>query len=336
MDSQPESQPQDHLIQALFGFMITQAVSAAATLGVADALKAGPLYYTDLASTCGCDQRSLHRTMRALSSIGIFDEPEPGRFANNAVSDLLREDHPASMRGLAVMIASESHWLPWGRFTETLRTGLSGPRHVFGEDIFSWFQREANSEQARIFNDAMSSFSRLTAPMVAECYDFSRFKRIVDIGGGHGLLLRTILAAAPQASGMLFDLPSVVEGADDFDGRIECVSGDFFKAVPDGGDCYIMQHILHDWSDEHCRILLSNIAKAMDPAGVVLAVEVVMPETPGPHQAKFADLNMLAMTEGGCERTEREFRELFQSAGLSLKAVNMTPMEMAVIEGVKA
>jgi hypothetical protein len=316
--------------------MMTKGVAAAASLNVADALKDGPLYYVDLAKKVSADQRALHRTLRMLSSIGIFSEPEPGKFANNPASDLLRADHPQSLRGLAVMITSESHWQPWGRFEDTVRTGMSGPRHAFGEDIFSWFQREENRIQAEIFNAAMTSFSLSTAPLVAQTYDFSRFKRIVDIGGGHGHMLKTVLETAPNASGVLYDLPKVVEGADAFGGRIERVGGDFFQSVPEGGDCYIMKHIIHDWSDEHCRVLLGNIAKAMDPAGVVLAVEVVMPETPEPHPAKFADVNMLAMTEGGCERTEKEFAELFQSSGLKLKATHPTPMDVCVIEAARA
>jgi hypothetical protein len=331
-----DTPPQVHLMQGLFGFMVTKAISSVASLDVADALKGGPLYYTDLAKVIGADQRALHRTMRMLASVGIFAEPQPGTFANTPVSELLLREHPGSMRDLAVMITSESHWLPWGQYERTLRTGESGPQHAFGTDFFSWCQREENREQWAIFNAAMTSFSSDVAPLVAETIDFSRFKNIVDIGGGHGLLLKMVLAKAPKATGVLFDLPGVVEGATNLGDRITAQGGDFFGGVPKGGDCYLLKHIIHDWSDEHCRTLLGNIAAAMEPHGRVFVIETVMPETPEPHPAKFMDVNMLAMTEGGCERSEREFAELFASAGLKLVTVHPTPGPMSIVEAAKA
>ena len=331
-----EMPPQALLMQGLFGFMVTKGLSAVASLDVADALKGGPLYYTDLATTVGADNRALHRTMRMLSSVGVFTEVKPGTFANNLVSELLRGDVPGNMRDMAVMITSESHWQPWGRYHETLRSGKSGPQHAFGEDVFTWFQREENKAEWEIFNRAMTSFSGGTAPLVAQAYDFSRFKTIVDVGGGHGLLLKTILDSAPNARGILYDLPGVVEGASDLGSRIETQAGSFFDSVPAGADCYVMKHIIHDWSDDQCRQLLKNVASAMDAKGRVVVVDSVMPETPEPHPAKFMDVNMLAMTEGGCERTEREFAELFASAGLKLAAIHSTPGPMCVVEAVKA
>lgn len=331
-----EVPPPVQLMQGLFGFMVTKGISTVASLDVADALKGGPLYYTDLANVVGADQRALHRTMRMLASAGVFAEPKPGTYANTPVSELLSKDTPGSMRDLAVMISSESHWLPWGRYEQTVRTGESGPQHAFGTDFFSWCQREENREQWAIFNAAMTSFSSGVAPLVAEAVDFARFKKVIDIGGGHGLLLKMVLAKAPHATGILFDLPGVVEGATNLPDRMTAHGGDFFGGVPSGGDCYLLKHIVHDWSDQHCRTLLGNIAAAMDPAGRVFVIETVMPETPGPHPAKFMDVNMLAMTEGGSERTETEFAELFASAGLKLITIHPTPGPMSVVEAAKA
>jgi hypothetical protein len=328
--------PQMRLMQGMFGFMVTKGLSAAASLDIADALKGGPLYYVDLANVVGADQKALHRTMRMLASVGIFSETKPGTYANNDVSELLTAAHPGSMRDMAVMVTSESHWLPWGRYEDTLRTGKSGPQHAFGEGIFTWFQREENKAQWEIFNRAMTSFSSGIAPLVADGYDYSRFKTIVDIGGGHGHLLKAILSKAPQAKGVLFDLPGVVEGASNLPANIERMGGDFFQKVPSGGDCYTLKHIIHDWSDEQCASILRNIAGGMDPKGSVLVVETVMPESPEPHPAKLMDVNMLAMTEGGCERTEKEFAALFQSAGLKLKAIHPTPSPISIVEAVKA
>jgi len=323
-------------MQSLFAFMITKAVSAAASLKVADALKGGPTYYTELAAAVGAHPKALHRMMRTLACAGIFAEPSPGKYELNAVSDFLRSDHPASMRDMATMITSESHWLPWGFFTETVRSGKSGPQHAFGTDVFSWFQREENRAEWEIFNAAMTSFSSGVGALVPEAYDFRRFRKIVDIGGGQGFLLRKILESAPEAKGVVFDLPGVAAEGDGLGPRIERVGGDFFRSVPEDGDCYTLKHIIHDWSDEHCRKILGNIRKAMSPDGRVLVIELVMPESPEPHPAKFMDVNMLAMTEGGCERTEKEYAELFTASGLKLLKVHPTKGPLSLVEAARA
>lgn len=338
MDDAGKAPPEAQILQALFGFMITKCLSAVAVHNVADQLVDGPLYYVDLARRTGTDQRALHRVMRMLVGLGIFDEVEPGKFGLNETSRLLRTDVPGSMRDLAVMITSPSHWRPWGRMEDILKSGKSGPQHEFGVDIFTWFQQDENQEQWRIFNAAMTSFSSSIAHAVAESYDFSPFQHIVDIGGGHGYFLKTVLDKAPRAKGTLFDLPGVVEGADAafLGDRITREGGDFFEAAPGGGDCYTMKHIIHDWSDDQSIAILENVAEVMDPAGKVLVVETVMPESPEAHPAKFMDVNMLAMTEGGCERTEKEYAELFGKAGLRPNAIHPTRSPVSVIEAVKA
>jgi len=337
-DEAAAPRPQETIMQAVFGFMASRALTVAAMLNVADALQEGPRYYTDLASAVGADQRSLHRLLRLLVSLGIFEETSPGTYGLNAAADLLRSDHPQSLRDMAVMITSPSHWLAWGEFDAAVRSGESGSRHAFGTDLFAWFQQEENREQWELFNAAMTSFSAGTAAAVAKAFDFGSFGKIVDVGGGHGLLLRQLLAVAPQATGVLFDLPAVVEGADrgELGERLEVVGGDFFESVPAGGDAYVLKHIIHDWSEEQCVRILRNIAAGMAPDGRVLVAEIVMPDTPEPHAAKFMDVNMLAMTEGGCERTESEYAALFESAGLRLIAVHPTDSIASIIEGVRA
>ena len=329
--------PPAQLLQMLFGFILARSVSAVAELNVADALKDGPLSVADIARAVGAHEPSLRRVMRTLVATGLFAEPDPGTYALTPVSELLRSDVPTSMRDMAVMITSQSHWQPWERFTDTLRTGESGPQHAFGTDAFSWFQRGENADQWNLFNAAMTSFSTGTSLAVAETYDFSRFTKIVDIGGGHGFLLKTVLSTAPSASGMLLDLPGAIEGADlgELSERVECVGQSFFDGVTEGGDCYMLKHIIHDWSDEQCRIILGNIATAMAPTGRVLVIELMMPEGPEPHPAQFMDLNMLTMTEGGTERTKVEFASLFASAGLALMAVHPTASPVSIIEARK-
>ena len=184
----------------------------------------------------------------------------------------------------------------------------------------------------------MTNFSSGTSLAVAESYDFAGFSKIVDIGGGHGFLLKTILSKAPAATGVLLDLPGAIDGADlgEASERVECVGQSFFDAAPSGGDCYILKHIIHDWGDDSCRTILGNIATAMAPDGRVLVVEIVMPDGPEPHPAKALDLNMLAVTEGGKERTEAEYAGLLASAGLELVAIHPTHSPVSVVEGRKA
>jgi hypothetical protein len=181
----------------------------------------------------------------------------------------------------------------------------------------------------------MTSFSLDTAHAVVGSVDFSQFKSIIDVGGGHGHLLSTILAAAPDAQGTVYDLPGVVDSALPLD-RIEFVGGDFFGGVPAGGDCYVMKHIIHDWSDAQCATILSNIAQALTAKGRLFVIETVMPESPKAHPAQFMDVNMLALTEGGCERTGTEYAALFQAAGLKLLRIHPTQGTVSVIEAQKA
>lgn len=322
-------------MQALFGMSVSKGISAVAALRVPDALKSGPLYYTDLAKTVGADQRALHRVMRMLSGVGIFAESRPGTFSLTPVSDVLRSDVPGSMRDMAVMITARSHWEPWGKLEEVLRTGESGAQRAFGTDVFTWFQAEENKGEWKIFNAAMSSLSASESNAVVASVDFGRFKSIVDVGGGHGHLLNAILAVARHAKGIVYDLPGVIDTALPMD-RITFVGGDFFANVPAGGDCYVLKHIIHDWSDEQCVPILSNIARAATAEARVLVIETLMPETPEAHPAKFMDVNMLALTEGGCERTKNEYADLFRQAGLKLVGVHPTQSQVSVIEAKKS
>jgi hypothetical protein len=327
--------PQAVLMQALFGMMVTKSISAVAALGVPDALAGGPMYYSELADTVGANQRALHRVMRMLTGIGIFAEHRPGSYSLTPVSNLLRSDVPQNLRDMAVMITSRSHWDPWGRLDDVLRTGESGAQHAFGTDVFTWFQAVENKSEWQIFNAAMTNFSAGTSHAVAATVAFDKFKSIVDVGGGHGYLLKTILAAAPKAKGTVYDLPGVVAGAEPAD-RVAFVGGDFFKSVPAGGDCYMLKHIVHDWSDGQSVTILSNIARAMAANGRVFVLEIVMPDTSDAHPAKFMDVNMLAMTEGGCERTVKEYAALFSKAGLKLAKVHPTASPVSAIEARKA
>lgn len=269
MTEQPEMAPQARLLQVVFGGVLTRGMTTIAELGVPDALADGPKPIEELAETVGANTDFLNRVMRTLVSAGIVEEPSPDTYAQTPVSDLLRRDHPASLRDLAILFTAQSHWDPLGRLPDAVRSGKSAVSQTFGVEMWDWFQRPENGGEWNLFNAAMTSFSSGTSIAVAQSYDFGRHQRIVDVGGGHGFLLQTVLAKAPSARGVLCDLPGVVGGADReaLGDRIECFGADFFETVPEGGDCYLLKHIIHDWDDARCRRLLSNIAGAMAPTG---------------------------------------------------------------------
>jgi hypothetical protein len=221
------------------------------------------------------------------------------------------------------------------RMADCIRTGCDGISMTYGKPIFDLFAERP--EQAETFQRAMSGGSAISAQSILASYDFSGIERIADLGGGHGLLLASVLQRYPEMHGVLFDLPEVVGGVpqerlDSCDGRLRVEAGSFFERVPQGCDAYMMKHIIHDWSDEHCRTILRLIRAELPAHGRLLVCEQVMPEEPGPSPAKMLDIEMLVMTVGGKERTPREFGELFASAGLKLGRIVTTPTPICVVE----
>ena len=330
--------PEVFLTQMAFGALMTQALYVAAKLGIADLLASGPRPVSELAAETETHERALYRVLRSLASAGVFREVEPKVFALTPYAELLRSDTPASMRNGAIFMGEEWHWRVWGDLLYSVRTGKPAWGHVHGAEVFDYFA--ANPAQAEIFNCAMTDLSVGAAPAIVEAYDFSNFRVVADIAGGHGYLLAQILKASPNAKGILFDVASVTEGADALleregvAGRVEKISGDFFESVPAGADAYVMKHIIHDWDDERCTKILSNIAAVMPEDGKVLIVESVVPEGDGPHYSKLIDLEMLA-SPGGVERTAEEYGELLAASGLRLKRIVPTSSPFSIIEAGK-
>jgi hypothetical protein len=221
-----------------------------------------------------------------------------------------------------------------------VKTGESGLRKAFNlPNPFEYFK--THRDEAAIFDGAMTDNSRHSAPAVAEAYDFGRFRQLVDIAGGHGLLLGTILQRYPDLRGVLFDLPPVIAGARGtlasfgLDGRCQAIGGDFFQTVPEGADGYILKHIIHDWDDEKSVAILRNVRKAMDGSGRLLLVEQVIAPGNEPSFGKWLDLEMLVIP-GGRERTSDEYRDLFAGAGFRLAEIHPTAAGPSVIEGAAA
>lgn len=326
--------PEAFLTQLAFGAMMTQALYVVAKLGVADMLAEGPRHVSELAAETDTHERSLYRVMRSLASVGVFAETGPRVFSLTPYAEPLRSDAHGSMRNGAIFMGEEWHWRVWGDMEYSVRTGRPAWGHTHGAEVFDYFA--ANPRQAEIFNGAMTDMSVGTAPPVVEAYDFSGFRKIADIAGGHGYLLAQILKATPELKGILFDTPRVVEGASallEREGvaeRVERVAGDFFVSVP-AADAYIMKHIIHDWDDERCVMILSNIKSALEPGAKVLIVETVVPEGDSPHYSKLLDLEMLT-SPGGAERTAEEYTALLARAGLRMTRVIPTRSPFSIIE----
>lgn len=332
LEQQPAPPPSAVLMQMAFGFIASQALSVAAKLYIADKLADGAKTVEELAELTGAHKPSLYRLMRGLTSVGIFKKDAEGRFSNSEMSELLRSDNPESMRHAIHMICDREHWNAHGNMFHTVKTGEPAFDHTFGMPVFPYYMQ--NPEPAKIFDDAMTSFSSIIGNAVATTYDFSEAETIADIGGGHGFLLEAVLESAPEAKGILFDQPQVVENANVSD-RVEVVGGDFFEEIPVEADIYLMKFILHDWSDEQSETILNNLAKSAKPGAKVLLVETVVEEDDSvPSMSKLMDLNMLSMTTGK-ERTEKEYAELFEKTGFRLTNIIPTPSPTQIVEAVR-
>jgi hypothetical protein len=338
--SHHELPPPAVMMNLIVGKFVTHLVAAAAHMGIADRLKDETKSADDVAQGAGTDADATYRVMRALAMVGVLAEHEGKRFSLTPVGACLRTDVPGSLAGMAKFMGEGFHSAAWAEIMHSVRTGRSGFVEAHGASLFEWAIQ--HREQAEVFNRAMTSFSQSTAPLVAAAFDFSKAKRIADVGGGHGFLLTTILCANANAHGVLYELPQVADGAkraiaeSGLAARCEVTPGDFFEGAPAGCDVVLLKHILHDWPDDACVKILSNIARAMTPDGRVLVVEQVMTPPGVPHMAKMIDIEMLVMTEGGRERTEPEFAALFARAGLKLVRVVPTPSPVAVIEAARA
>jgi hypothetical protein len=335
-DTTPSQTPPDAaLVQLVFGKCISMAISVVAKLRVADLLADGPKTLADLAAETKTHAPSLYRILRTLAAAGVFTEEVDGRFALTPMGEYLRTGVRGSLRGMADFFGSDWSWRAWGHLLETVQTGRPAFDSVFGEPVFDYLGK--HPDESAVFNEGMTGFSSNIAPAVAEAYNFSGFKTVVDVGGGHGVLLNTILQAHPGVNGIVFDSPHVVVGAEDaihkagLRERCRAVGGDFFQSVPAGGDAYLMKHIIHDWPDNRATTILRNCRKAVNPGGKLLLVELVIAPGNAADFAKVIDLEMLAIASGQ-ERTEVEYRQLLAGAGWRLTRVIPTKSPTQIIE----
>ncbi len=333
-----EVPPPIAMLQLISGFWISRCIYVAAKLGIADLVKNESKTAAELAAVTGTNGPSLFRVMRALASVGVFSQDAEGRFAITALSETLRSDIRGSLRAFAMTELGEEHYPAWGELLHSVRTGEIAFNHAFGMPVWEFFAK--HPDNATIFNDAMSGMTAQANEAILSQYDFAGINTLVDIGGGHGGLITSILQRYPAMNGILFDSPQVIEGAKapvDASGvgdRCRLVAGNFFESVPEGGNAHILKWIIHDWNDDQSVAILKNCHRALPENGKLILVEAVVPASNEPHFSKFIDLNMLVMT-GGRERTEEEFRALYKTAGFRLTRVVPTDSPFSVIEGAR-
>lgn len=321
------------LRELIMGFRTTQLLHVAARLGLADRLRDGPRTAHALAPLLGAHPRALHRLMRALVVVGVLDHRGDDGFALAPLGDQLRSDRPDSLHALAVLYGERWLWQAYGAMFDSVRTGAAAFPRVHGLDFFDYLAE--NPEAGASFDAAMSGYSASEATALADAYaEFGTMQHIVDVGGGRGALLRTLLDRFGNLRATLFDRAAVVAGVSDGDPRLARVPGDFFKCVePAGADAYLLKSVIHDWSDDDALTILRACRHAMTPHSRLLLIERVLPDD-DPKSAPDAvlfDINML-VTLGACERTRREYATLFAAAGLRATRFVPTACPLTIIE----
>jgi hypothetical protein len=326
--------PAEQLLQWLNGMRIARALHVVATLGLADHLSTGPQSVIDLAAQTQTHEDSLYRLLRALATIGIFEEKEQRIFALTPISALLQTETPGSLHNMARMLGSDWQWHSWEGLIESIHTGQPYFQQIYQMDLWNYFSTLA-PEEGRRFDAALSAAYNASNQAIAESYDFGQSDTLIDIGGGQGALLRTILVRFPHLHALLFDRPAVIEHARPQLAQLlpslQLVAGDFFAEIPAGGDTYLLRQVLHDWPDEACLAILRNCRQAMRPDAHILVVERVL----GPHSSAadtFLDLQHLVLLKGR-ERTTAEFEALYQQAGLYITNIICTSSPFSIING---
>lgn len=331
-------QPQKALLQMVSGYWVSQALYVAAKLGIADLLKDGSKCCDELARATQVNAQALYRLMRGLASLGVFAESEPGHFTLTPLAACLQSDVPGSLRGIVLMGGGE-YYQAWGNFFYSIQTGKSAFEDLYGMPLFEYYAQ--NPESGKMYDEAQKSGSSAARTAILKIYDFSGIRRLVDVGGGNGSLLTSILIANPTMQGVLFEQASVIAEAKDLievegaSKRCELVAGDFFESVPSGGDAYILRYILHNWDDEGAIAILKNCHHAMVENGKILVIEQVIPPGNEPFIGKLLDLHMLVLFPGGRERTENEYRALFEASDFQLTKIVPTKANVSVIEGIR-
>jgi ubiquinone/menaquinone biosynthesis C-methylase UbiE len=325
------------LLEMAMGAWVSQVIYVAAKLGIADVLSDGPKSCEEIAAVTRTPAPALSRLLRALRSLGVIGTVDGGKFELTGLGGALQAKRPGSLRGL-VLTLGETHYEAWGALLHSVKTGAPAFPSVFGARLFEYLDQDRGAGDT--FQEAMNDVSALVSQAVILAYQFSGIHLLADVGGGCGQFLMAVLDAVPDMCGILLETPAVIAAATEKLASHPCrqrcalVPGNFLEAVPQGASAYLMSGVIHDWNDEQTIRILDNCRRAMAPNGKVLVVEMVLPSKDEPRFAALLDLNMLVMN-GGRERTEEDFRQLFAAAGLQVTRLIPTLAPQWVIEGTR-
>lgn len=330
-------------VDTILGRWRSQILYTGVKLGIFESVSTVPKRGSEIAQDLGLDPSLSYRLLRALASMGFLSEKDGQSFSITPMGELVRKDHPQTLRGVILLEEGPEHYALWKHLGDMVRDGKQDAfMREFGQRIFDYIPQ--NPAYREVFNYAMSSYSATHTKLVLEAlkgYDFSNVKSLCDVGGGHGHLICNILKEHQKLQGTVLELESTIKNKEllwaekmGLADRCKYLAGDMFREVP-SSDAYIMKMILHDWSDEECVKILSNIQKVAPAGGRVLIVEHVVPDPEVPHFSKLFDIHMMCALTGR-ERTEKEYAELMEKAGLQYIQTHYPPSKtIGVIEGVK-
>ncbi|WP_316779111.1 methyltransferase [Pedobacter antarcticus] len=322
------------MYELISGYWVACGIHAVAELNIADLLNQGDQTVEELAKRTASHPGSLYRLLRAVASVGIFEETEDGRFSLNELGAALLSDTPGSVKPWALANLGE-HFPAFGNLTYGIRTGKIPFDDFHGISLWEYYKQ--NPAAGENVMKAMAGVSGAVIDGITSAYDFSSFENIVDIGGGNGALLFSVLRTAPRSKGIVFDEAYVVEQTgqqipDDLKDRCTVSGGSFFNEIPAGSDLYLTKWVTHDWNDDEVILLLKNARTAMKDSSKLLIIDAVIPDGSlnVPHAGKLLDLNIMAMTSGK-ERTLKEFKHLLEASGLSFTRLIETTTEVSSI-----
>jgi orsellinic acid C2-O-methyltransferase len=337
----PHGSTDKSVLQLARGFQVSAAIYAAVRLEIPDLISDAPRTSAELAAATGTFGPALSRLLRTLAAYGLVSEVGSGSFVLHEAGAALRAGHPQSIRPMVLFLGSQNVWETWGMLVDCVKTGAPATALLTGAPDPNAY-RDRHPEAAALFHDAMTARVKPIAEALATAYDFSSVDSIVDIGGGHGQLVISLLLKYPRLRGVVFDLPAVVDGAREacamagVADRCDTDGGSMFDRVPPGADLYLMSSIIHDWPDAKVVEVLQKTSDAMTDQARLLVIDHLLPQ-PGEASADaqaqvLDDLTMLVRT-GGRGRRESELRELFTNAGLQVTRVAPLGFARRIVEG---
>lgn len=333
---QTNAAPYHYIIQLLYGSVISKTLSLIGELGIADIINDDELHISEIADKAKINESVIYRLLRALSSLGIFEEVHCKTFKNTDYSSTFLQSNPKSLKDMLIWCNTDINFRAINSLQRSLNNGESSFKLTYGEDIFSYFSH--HEEDLLKFNKAMTSLTQLTLENIIKSYDFSNVKTIVDIGGGLGSFLQAIIKKNSHLNGILFDTKEVINHFNSLPNyackdKITTISGNFLEFIPENYDLYVMKHVSHNWSDDKLITICNNLQQAMSNSSKLLIIDRIV--NGSSDFAKWLDIVMLTLTPEGKERTIDEFSVILGSANLKISAVIETNEQEKIIEVTK-